>query len=433
MPTLSSLRRTFQRAMTAAMVASPALGACTTPGIEDDRDFVPAPCDGARNLWLTDLSPERAVDFLELMGPGGAVQETYGQACKTASLVAVCETKLAELRTMTMSMSSPALRTLTGADHYDSTVLHVTRGDEVFEVRSTAALLTLLGKIDSAEEAMFVTQTSGYNVRCNGGGARPSDDGFEVQAYLSVGCDGVDRYLIAVDSDGTVQRLDKTTLKKPQRNCAVGRMPAGLRMPARAPCVRAGEYLARASALEAASVEAFRRLAAELELHGAPARLSAAAREAARDEVRHARVTARLAQRMGREVERPRIGTVAVRALEAIATENAWEGCVRETFGALEGAFMARHAADPRVRGVYRRIAADELRHAALSWRVARWIEPRLAVAARRRVAEVRRSAVVDLQCELRSDVSAEIRRVCGVPSAREAQLLFSSLSPSLA
>jgi len=70
-----------------------------------------------------------------------------------------------------------------------------------------------------------------------------------------------------------------------------------------------------------------------------------------------------------------------VRSLYEIAVE----GCVRETFGALEATFQAKNANDPQIRRVMRRIAEDETRHAALAWRVAAWIEPRLSDRQRRR------------------------------------------------
>jgi hypothetical protein len=195
----------------------------------------------------------------------------------------------------------------------------------------------------------------------------------------------------------------------------------------------AGAYLARAATLEAASVAAFRRLAAELSAYGAPRSLIDAALAAAQDEVRHARVTARLARRWGAQPARPRIDPVPLRSLEEIASENASEGCVRETFGALEGRWMALRASDARVRRAYRRIAEDELRHAALSWRVARWIEPCLPEVARSRVQAARRRAMSDLALALAREPSAEIRELCGVPSAREACDLFRELAPALA
>ncbi|MDQ3370499.1 MAG: ferritin-like domain-containing protein, partial [Myxococcota bacterium] len=61
------------------------------------------------------------------------------------------------------------------------------------------------------------------------------------------------------------------------------------------------------------------------------------------------------------------------RSLAAIAHENAIEGCVREAYGALVATYQAERAA-PALRAVFRRIAADERRHAALAEDVHAWI-----------------------------------------------------------
>ena len=53
-----------------------------------------------------------------------------------------------------------------------------------------------------------------------------------------------------------------------------------------------------------------------------------------------------------------------MRELEAIAIENAVEGCVRESFGALLATWQAKTAGDARVRAAMKRIARDETRHA---------------------------------------------------------------------
>src|SRR6185437_16880911 len=139
---------------------------------------------------------------------------------------------------------------------------------------------------------------------------------------------------------------------------------------------------------EAASVHAFGRLRAELAVLDAPPALQHAAARAMRDETRHARAMARHAHARGAEVPRPRVRRGTVRTLESIARENAVEGCVNETFGALLAAFQAEHAPSPSLRRTFARIAADEARHAALSWAVARWAEPRLDTRARARVVD---------------------------------------------
>src|SRR5262249_33228761 len=129
-----------------------------------------------------------------------------------------------------------------------------------------------------------------------------------------------------------------------------GRAPAGLVQPE---LPRAGTplggYFAALSHLEAASVHAFGRLRRELAAHRAPARLLAAARRAQRDEVRHAHRMARMARRFGGVPVRPRVAGIPPRALDEIAIENAVEGCVRETFGALLAVFQATRAQDPGI------------------------------------------------------------------------------------
>jgi hypothetical protein len=144
-------------------------------------------------------------------------------------------------------------------------------------------------------------------------------------------------------------------------------------------------------------------------------------------------VTARLARRFGGVPESPQVTPAPLRDLEAIAIENVAEGCVRETYGALVGRWQALRAADLRVRHAYAQIAEDELRHAALAWRIAGWIAPRLHARARCRADDARRQAVADLQRELAVEVSDDLRVRCGVPSAREGLALFGRLSATLA
>jgi hypothetical protein len=167
--------------------------------------------------------------------------------------------------------------------------------------------------------------------------------------------------------------------------CGTGRRPEGLD-PATAPAM-----FAEMTRLEAASVEAFRRLRAELARHGAPRRLLRACSHAMRDEVRHARIMGALAFGRGERVDPPRIAPASTRSLEALATENAVEGCVRETWGALVATRDAQTHANPAVRAAMKRIAPDETRHAALAWSISSWLEPRLTRGARQRVRQARR------------------------------------------
>jgi hypothetical protein len=156
-----------------------------------------------------------------------------------------------------------------------------------------------------------------------------------------------------------------------------GRRPEGL-SPAEVDGSSLGAHFARMAHLEAASVPAFRQLRAELRSFGAPKRLLDACSQAARDEIRHARATARLARRFGSRAPRVRLTPVAPRSLAQLAAENAREGCVRESFGALMATWQAQRAGDDEVRQLMVRIAADETRHAELAWRIHQWLLTRL-------------------------------------------------------
>jgi len=216
-----------------------------------------------------------------------------------------------------------------------------------------------------------------------------------------------------------------------------GRRPPGLRAPIAAQTPNAvGAFFAEVARLEAASVPAFRLLAQELTAHGAPVRLIRAARSAASDEVRHTRAAGAFARRYGAEPVKPVIAELPRhRSLAAIAVENAVEGCVRETYGALVALWQARTAADPAVAAAMGPIARDETRHAELARKVAAWATPRLGPAARRRVAQARARAFAELRVEATRPVPAALVALAGLPSPKTAACLLDaleSLEPSL-
>jgi hypothetical protein len=111
-----------------------------------------------------------------------------------------------------------------------------------------------------------------------------------------------------------------------------------------------------------------------------------------------------LARRCGFEPRSFRVEPQPVKSLEAIAIENAVEGCVRETFGALLATYQAEAATSPIVRETFSRIAKDETRHAALAWRVADWLDARLSGEARARVEAARRAAAEEIVGSARAE-----------------------------
>ena len=137
-----------------------------------------------------------------------------------------------------------------------------------------------------------------------------------------------------------------------------------------------------------------------------------------------------LAHRFGATTEEPRVERGPIRDLEAIALENAIEGCVRETYGALQNAWQAERATSARVRAAMRVIARDELKHASFAWKIAAWIEPKLDADARARVQEARKDAAARLAASIAVDDS--LVDVCGLPSTSDAAELVAGLRRAL-
>lgn len=212
--------------------------------------------------------------------------------------------------------------------------------------------------------------------------------------------------------------------------CGVGRPPRSFVAAAcSAPSVE-GEWLARAAQLEAASVIAFRALGRDLARWGAPRDLVAAVEVAAEDEERHARVVRELARRQGAVVPEIDVRVPRRRTLEQLAMENGAEGCVTELFGVVLATIQSERGTDSRVRRAMAAIAADELEHAALSLRIAAWLEDQLDEAARARVASARRSAWRSLDRDLARGGAAI--DALGLPDARAAQRALRTLIAGL-
>jgi hypothetical protein len=431
----SGLRGVFAQALVSVLAAS-GLAGCggddgVPPGIEDDPGFVPVECRGDSQQWLPGLNPAVPTEYMEFRHGTFArsfVAETLGTLCAGASDFAACEQRFAALRSDQTFGSEGCIQICLGAQ------IAATQGDGAELVDSSFELTSFLTPIDTPTEAMLVVEAATRSsIACHRGGAKPEGDGFVVQGFTYDGCGGRTRHLTQVDAAGNTTPVDSVVESKAKSDCVVGRRPLGL-MPARA-CASPsalGTYLADAARLEAASIAAFRRLRRELRLHGAPQRLLDAAQRAARDEVRHARVVGSLASARGATKQAVRIEPLPLRDLEAIAIENAAEGCVRETYGALVGLWQARFARDARVRAAYAKIAEDEQRHATLAWRVAAWSERRLSAAARVRVRAARAAAVDELFRELAVEPDRDVAVGAGVPGATQALALAEQLRRSI-
>ncbi|MBL8683745.1 MAG: hypothetical protein JNK05_31525 [Myxococcales bacterium] len=194
-----------------------------------------------------------------------------------------------------------------------------------------------------------------------------------------------------------------------------------------------GAWLARGAQVEGIAAMAFDRLADELASFGAPASLVDGARTSAGHEREHCAAMTELAARWGHDVSLASASAFGSRTLADIVIENAGEGCVRETLGAVVMAYQSQHAQDRAVREALAKIAFEEQAHSAWSWALDAWArsvvdhETLAAMdAARDRVLDelVRSMATVD--------PSEELAREAGMPSARAVSAMISGLSASL-
>jgi hypothetical protein len=179
------------------------------------------------------------------------------------------------------------------------------------------------------------------------------------------------------------------------------------------------EHFAQMAQLERVSVFAFRRLGEELALLGAPEALVAAAAQAGIEEEGHAKRMQELATAYGAPdaTSEPQAPAWAPRSLFEIALENATEGCVRESYGAVVAA--------------YERIARDEARHASWSWELHAWALTKLSAAEQTLVADAMANARRELLASVAAPASAW-QLECGVPEPKVAAAMVHEMDKAL-
>ncbi len=208
------------------------------------------------------------------------------------------------------------------------------------------------------------------------------------------------------------------------------RRPSGLEVRALGdPCADLGSFLGALASMKTASAVAFQYLAADLRALNAPVDLADLAERAQYDELRHARIIARLAHRYGGSP--PGIATApwSLRSPFEIALENAVEGCVRDAHGARVALWQARAAVDRDLREAFTTITVDQARHADLAWTFAEYIEPFLEASRRSIVEDARAAAVERLRAEATIPLAHELMVVAGMPPPYAALALLSELS----
>jgi hypothetical protein len=424
-------------------------GAAVTPVQTEEDAAAPSPFDDPATFSCTtplpdvvsNLRPAVPVDYVALrllpgepLDPDGGLPPattgaSHGTPCATATDPSACNGALSAATIASLNEGWT-----TSGDPFTGYVAEIaylvfTRGDEVGVVRGLE-LPGFLGEIDTLEEARLLLQAYGrINFECkpdSSNGWKRADDGSWLFLVNGAGCGGLIPYRAEqrVAPDGTLSGR----FSNDGRPNSCGRRPDGLRSTTAAPAgSKIGEHFARMAHLEAASVIAFRRLEMELVRFGAPVDLIDRACASRADEIVHARDTALVARRFGAEVPKVEVEPMRIRSLLEIAVENAVEGCVRETYGALEAGVQAAQA-DAEFRPLMQKIAADEARHAELAHDVAAWIETRLSSEERAIVAQARAAALEELRAEMERTIGDEDRRALGLPTLEQARRLVDGL-----
>lgn len=217
----------------------------------------------------------------------------------------------------------------------------------------------------------------------------------------------------------------------------IGRRPEGLVVGDALGTQEAGAFFARMEQLERAAVLAFTRTERELRLHGAPGHFVRDVIRARREEERHVRIAARWRERLGGERASIISPRGAPRDLEALARENAAEGCVHETWGAVLAAAQARAVTERAARrldathvlGALARdlegIATDEASHAALSHRLDAWARRALSRQARARLDVARARAIEEARASVEDAYDDDALAAIGWPDRRARERLF--------
>ncbi|HBQ12555.1 MAG TPA: hypothetical protein DEF51_15885 [Myxococcales bacterium] len=347
--------------------------------------------------------------------------DEIGEACGDASDRAGCDAELQRAQEETWQNA-----------------LISTTGDDVVVRTDPADVLAFLGTIDTPNEAALVVWHAGYEIYCAGphlSSVETLPDGFRVYAYQAGGGCGepwvTTRFTFHVSPAGEMTLEDEREVAREEDFGCIGRRPEGLQA-ATGERATLGQYFAHVARLEASAVAAFDVMIDELSRLGAPEGLLDAAREAREDEVRHAASMGEVACSYGATPLRPDIAPARERSAFEIALENAVEGCVRETFGALVGAHQALAAEDPAIAAAMRGVADDEIRHAELSWSVAAWLEPQLSPSERARIDQARRDAIVALRHQASGEPDPDLRRLAGMPSAAQAVRFVDHLANDL-
>jgi len=189
-------------------------------------------------------------------------------------------------------------------------------------------------------------------------------------------------------------------------------------------------FFAECAAREAGSVFGFEQVARDLVAHGAPERLIAWAQRSAREEVRHAIEMRAEARHRGIEPRACHEAPPIQESLFEFARANLAEGCVAETYSALQLVWMGDHAAAEH-RALFARTADDEVAHAGLAYEIHEWVAARLSEEERGALREVLHRALREMVVAASMPPPSALAEI-GMPPAEVAEAIALRLAGHL-
>ena len=154
--------------------------------------------------------------------------------------------------------------------------------------------------------------------------------------------------------------------------------------------------------------------------------------EAARDEIKHARMMHTVCVSLGQKVAKPTIDDVPNRSCFSLALENAIEGCIHESYAALQALHQSQHAKTSEWRELFGTIAVDEIKHAQLSLQIHQWLMKKLTAEERQRILAAQQRAVQQLIDYHTAHEPDSKLSILGLPDSKTAVRLTTTIFASL-
>lgn len=189
-----------------------------------------------------------------------------------------------------------------------------------------------------------------------------------------------------------------------------------------------GIHFARGYHAEASSVDAFLQLRKELAFHQASKELQDRCFLAAKEEIVHAQLLAKLAKLHQGQLPTLDFGRFQPRSLFALALDNAVEGCIFETFSSLRALQQANNATDQVIAKAMKIIALDEMKHAELAWDIHKSLISKLSNVERDIIRKAQKEAIQLLlkSADVTSDLSKESQKKLGLKDTNKLREVFS-------